>query len=271
MKVCTEADAALYEALVVPRYDALLAKGLLERIEPRPSARVAHLACRTGYPGEHLLARLPHASRFAVDSSAPALALARAKALGSEAPSLEAVVESSSRGDSLPSASFTHVLSLHPLSIEGGLDGCLDAARRLLAPGAQLLFAIPLGGSFPELRDLLREYAVRYEDESFLGDISAAFAKLVSPEVLERRLESFGFEDASVSVDLVGVLFASGQAFLDDPLRRLVLAAEIAGLFGEHASAPAAWEYAGEAARRYFADTPLRVSLNLGYVTARRG
>src|ERR1700710_1810782 len=76
----TPADAAILETFVVPRYLSLFGDLMLEMILVGDSARIAHLGCRTGFPDLKLYERLDGVDIVGVDSSLPALELARNKA-----------------------------------------------------------------------------------------------------------------------------------------------------------------------------------------------
>ena len=74
------ADAAILETFVVPRYLSLFGELALNMLLVGESARILHLGCRTGYPDLKIYEHSDGADIVGVDSSLPALELARNKA-----------------------------------------------------------------------------------------------------------------------------------------------------------------------------------------------
>jgi len=170
----------------------------------------------------------------------------------------------------LASATLTHGLLLHPVTTYGTLARGLGELARVLSPGGQALVAMPLRGSFPKLYDLLHEYTVRYGDDEFAVALERAQATRPTPEEFEVALESAGFEDITIAVDLAGLGFSSGAAFTGDPLARLVLMAELASWFTEPSTFTSAYAFAQDAIVRYFTGVPCRLTFNIGAASARR-
>src|SRR5262245_7280502 len=75
------AEANLFENSVIPRYLAYFGALTAEMLLPSPQAQVAHIGCRTGYPDAAMLDKVPDGSFFGVDNSAPAIELARGRAM----------------------------------------------------------------------------------------------------------------------------------------------------------------------------------------------
>src|SRR4051794_1830682 len=98
------------------------------------SARIAHLGCRTGYPDLKLYERMDGIDIVGIDSSLPALELARNKAavLGDVAVDYRFAEELPLE---LEGGNFTHAYSIHPIS--GPQDRALlfGEISRLLCSG----------------------------------------------------------------------------------------------------------------------------------------
>jgi len=261
------ADAPLVDTAVVPRYLHLFAELALEMMSVGASARVLHVACRTGYPAAELHAAPPAFDVLGVDGSQAAIELARATAAAHGAERFVYRVGESPPPDLEP-GSFTHVLALHPL---------LPVDRRrafaqlvpLIRPGGQALIAMPLRGSFPEVTDLLREYALKFDDIELTKAIEVALARRPTIETLSDDLEAAGFDDVDVELRHVLVPFENGAAFAPDPIARLFVLPEIRSWFPD-SDLTRALAYVHEAMERYWSDATLELTVNVGCASARR-
>jgi SAM-dependent methyltransferase len=262
------ADAAVLETFVVPRYLALFGDLMMEMFLVGEGARIAHLGCRTGYPDDVLLNRLPESSLIGVDPSPSALELARNKAatLGD----VEVDYEEADRFPTpLEPAGFSHVFSLHPIGTQRDRVELFNEAARLLYEGGQALFAVPLRGSYQEVGDLLREYALKYDLGEFGNVVDAAMASLPTIETLAEELEAVGLGDVDVEIRSTSLPFDSGRAFFEDPSTRLlVLPALRASLDGPELEEPL--KYVREAMDKYWSEGRFELSLNVGCASARR-
>ena len=182
------AEAAIFETFVVPRYLSLFGELALEMIAEGDDAQVVHMHCRTGYPDRGLAIRLPGAYVVGVDASSAALELARAKAA-----TMPGLVSDYRLVDELPTplpeAAFSHALTLHPLASAEDRGPLLAESARLLAPHGQALLAMPLRGSFQEIFDLLREYALKYDDTDVAAAVEQAVLVRPTVETLSAELE----------------------------------------------------------------------------------
>ena len=93
---------------------------------------------------------------------------------------------------------------------------------RLLCPGGQALVALPLRGSFQEIGDLFREYALKHDDGDFGKVVEEAMASRHTIETLSEELESAGLDDVDVEIRTTTLAFDSGRAFMEDPVTRLL-------------------------------------------------
>jgi len=263
----TPADAAIFETFVVPRYLALYGDLLLEMLLAGDAARVLHLGCRTGYPDLKLYERVDQVEIVGLDSSLPALELARNKAASRRDAAIEYRILEEELTD-LDAAQFTHAIALHPImTAEDRLD-LLEGMRHLLCPGGQALIAMPLRGSFQEVADLLREYALKSDDGDFSKAVEYALATRPSIESLSEELEGCGFEDVDVEIRQTFIPFDSGRAFVEDPVTRLQIVPELKTWLGEY-DLKEPLDYVRDAIDKYWSEGKLELAINVGCASAR--
>ena len=261
------AEAAIFETFVVPRYLSLFGELAVEMLAEGEEAQVAHLFCRTGYPDRGIALKLHGAHIYGCDPSPSAVELARAKAA-----TMPDMVSDYRLAESLPvplpDAAFSHAVALHPLAAADVRAQILRELARLLAPNGQALIALPLRGSFQEMADLLREYALKHETEAGKAIERAA---LVRPtvELLGAELEEAGFHFVDVEVRPHTLEFQSGRAFFEDPIARLLLLPEFrANLAMLHIED--ALSYVREAIDKYWSENNFELTVNVGCASGRR-
>ncbi len=185
------AEAAIFETFVVPRYLSLFGELALEMIAEGEDAQVVHMHCRTGYPDRGLAIRLPGAYVVGVDGSSAALELARAKAA-----TMPGLVSDYRLVDELPTplpeAAFSHAMTLHPPASAEDRGPLLFESARLLAPHGQVILAMPMRGSFQEIFDLLREYALKHDDSAVAAAVEQAVLVWPTVETLSEELSDVG-------------------------------------------------------------------------------
>jgi len=263
----TPADAAIFETFVVPRYLTLYGDLALDMLLAGDAARVIHVGCRTGYPDLKLYERVDQPEIIGLDASLPALELARNKAAARRAETIEYRVLEDGLAD-LEAAQFTHALCLHPIADTEQRLGLFQEFRRLLCDGGQALIAMPLRGSFQEVSDLMREYALKVDDSEFSKAVEFALATRPSIESLSEELESSGFEDVDVEIRHTFLPFDSGRAFVEDPVTRLQILPELKSWLGEH-DLKKPMDYVRDAIDKYWSEGKLELSLNVGCASAR--
>jgi SAM-dependent methyltransferase len=265
--VLTPAEAAILETFVVPRYLKAFADAALAGLLIGPEARIAHLGCRTGFPDRELLALGGDASIVGVDASEPAIELARNKAATLHGARLEYRVAPSA-STWLPAAEFSHALCLHPIG--SSREELFAEMHRLLYPEGQALVSLPLRGSFQELSDLLREYALKHDQGDLGRAVELASANRPSIESLSEELEQAGFDDVYVDVRQVSLSFQGGRAFTEDPSTRLMVLPEQEAYMGPTDFVePLA--YVNDAIGKYWSGRDFELSLAIGTATARKG
>jgi SAM-dependent methyltransferase len=261
-------EAAIFETFVVPRYLSLFGELALEMMVESDDAQVAHLYCRTGYPDRGITLKLPTAHVLGADPSSAALELARAKAstmpaMVSEYRFLEALPTR------LPQGAFSHALTLHPLASAQERGKLLAEFARLLGPHGQALMAMPLRGSFQELFDLLREYALKYDDDAVVRAVEEAQEAKPTLETFRIELEEAGFDFVEVSLRPTILGFRSGRDFFEDPVTRLLILPDMK-LNLNLADPDKAFDYVREAIDKYWSDGTFELTVNVGCASGRR-
>jgi SAM-dependent methyltransferase len=267
-----EEDAAIFETFVVPRYLSMFAERVLDLLVKGSDARVCHLHCRTGFPDRALLERLPGAHVFGCDASEHAIDLARAKA---------AIIQRKNPGsvfdyrvvDTLPlpfpAGAFSHGLTLHPLAAPAERKRLFEELGRLVAPRGQALVAMPLRGSFLEIADLLREYALKFERPDLANAIEAAVQLRPTEEMMSSELAAVGFEFVDVDVRPRTLKFENGRAVFEDPITRLLLLPEFR-LNVAQGDLEQPFSYVRESIDKYWSDGTFELTVNIGVVAGRR-
>ena len=262
------ADAAILETFVVPRYLSLFGELAQQMLLVGESARILHLGCRTGYPDLKIYEHSDGADIVGVDTSLPALELARNKAQVMGDVRIEYRPVSDGSLDS-EEGLYTHAFTLHP-SVGGDQRlQLLSEMERLLCSGGQALIALPLRGSFQEIADLFREYALKHDDSEFSKAVEAALLARPSIEALSEELEQVGLGDVDVEIRQTSLTFDSGRAFVEDPVSRLLILPEVKAWIGvEDVAKPLS--YVRDAIDKYWSEGKLELSLNVGCASARK-
>jgi ubiquinone/menaquinone biosynthesis C-methylase UbiE len=260
-------ESAVLETFVVPGYLRRFGSLVLQMLLPTDGARVANIGCRTGYPDLEICQNVPRATVYGVDVSAAALELARHKAAAVAAQAQYLLAED--LPTPLPAAAFSHAILIYPIVGAEERAELYAEMARLLYAGGQALVALPLRGSFQEIGDLFREYALKHDDGDLGRAIDESMASRPTLETLSDELEGYGFADIDVEVRQETLAFDNGRSLVEDPISRLLVIPEIRrSLGGRDLRQPL--EYLREAADRYWSETQFELSVNVGCASARR-
>ncbi|MDI1443283.1 class I SAM-dependent methyltransferase [Polyangium sp. 6x1] len=266
----TGAEATIFDTSIIPRYLTYFGTSAVDMVIPYSPATVADIGCRTGYVEPMLAERLPGANIVGVDPSPEALTLARAKAsaLTGVNVSLELAT---GMPLPLPDASFTHGLLVHPVVSAQARYALLAELRRILVVGGQGLVALPVRGSFPEIYDMLREYALRQDLADFGKAVEVAAASRPTIESLSEELEKVGLGEVDVDVQLIGVAFNSGKEFLDDPIAQMIVFPDMRALLeADPGGVEAGFRYVSDAITKYWSEGTFELTVNIGCASGRR-
>ena len=263
-----EQHVPVFETFVVPRFLSMFGSLALEVLLPCEGAVVANLGSRTGYPDTDLASAMPGCCIYGFDPSDAAVELARTKSAVLRDASAEYWVAGE---PPFPAAdeSFSHVFCVYPLTEPTRRVELVAEAARLLAPGGQVLFALPLRGSFQEIVDLMREYALKYDVGSVAKALEAHSSARPTIETFGETFEVCGLTDVDVDMRLMTLTFDSGRALLEDPIARLMIIRDLQLSLGlEDISQPL--DYVCDAVDRYWSEFDFELSVNVGCASARR-
>ena len=260
----SESEAATFDAFVVPHYLVHFSSLALERIAISPDAQVIHANCRTGHFDAEIAAKLPNAHVYGCDASEAALSLARARRARSTAAGGDYLLLANGRIP-LQDGAFSHALSLNP---EGPAQflWVLKEAARLLGPAGQLVVAAPLADSFPELLDLLREFALKFDSHDTQRAIERAALGLPTVESMVSTARAEGFAYLDVVTRTTSVSFRSGRDFVESPILRL----GIGPCMAEALANEDALSYVRDAIDKYYSTFPFELTFTVGCLTASR-
>lgn len=266
----SEADVPLFDSAVVPRYLSFFASLSVQMLLPFSPTRIAHLGCRVGYPHLELAERFPECEILGSDLSEAAIELARSRAEGLEGATLTYEV-----GDGITPGmepgSFTHAMAIHPMGGPEQRAAVLADLQRLLLPGGQAVISLPVRGSFPEVNDMLREFALRQDLPDLGKAVDLGTANRPTIETLSEELESAGLTDIDVDVSLIAISFDSGRDLVDDPIWRMMVLADMAAILP--AEAPllsTAFKYAEDAIQKYWSEGVLELTINVACASGRK-
>lgn len=234
---------------------------------PASPASVVVIGSRAGVECPLIADRLPGASLKGLEVSDASMrrAVARPTPL---AASFEVL-----RGPptKLPDRSFSHALAVHPMCVRATRRELLVDVRRVLAEGGQGVLALPLRGSFPEILDMIREYALQKDLPKLGEQLEIGAANRPTPETISDELEAAGFVDVEVDVQLLGVRFESGREFVHHPVFELMVSPDIrAALDMAPAVATDALAYARAAILKYWSEGEFELTVNIGAASGRR-
>ncbi len=263
------AEAAIFETFVIPRYLSHFGDLAMEMIAEGEEAQIVHLHCRTGYPNRGVALKLPGSAIVGTDTSTAALEIARVKAASTPEMLADYRLVEEGMATPLPSAAFSHALTLHPLANPEDRAQLFAEMARLLAPNGQALISLPLRGSFQEVIDLIREFAVKVDDHA--AALAAETASQMRPtvEMAGAELERAGFDFVDVTLRPVTLSFQSGRDFFEDPIARLLILPELRLDLG-YPEADRAFAYVREAIDKYWSDGSFELTVNVACASGRR-
>jgi SAM-dependent methyltransferase len=259
---------AVLETFVVPRYLTAFGTVALDMLLAGTAANVVHLGCRTGYPDRQLLERIPQCRVVGVERSAAAVALARNKAATLPGHALE-YLQIDGYPTPLEAGTFSHALALHPAGGAVERAELFAEMRRLVYKDGQALISMPLRGSFQELGDLFREFALKYDEAQFGAAVEVAMAQRPTIETISEELEAAGLVDVDVEVVSTELTFSGGRSFLEDPTTRLLIVPELEQALATY-SLNAPLDYVSEAIDLYWAESDFSLSVKIGCASARK-
>jgi len=264
-----EQDIAALANEVLPKYLSFFASLAIDRVILSPQAAVATLGPCPSSVVDGIAERLPtaHFHDFEPSKSGVQAAVERTNSV----PATVDVELLTALPIPRPDAAFTHVVVVHPIASPADRLLLLREIYRVLVPNGQLLLTMPLRGSYPEIADMLREFALKHDATALSEAIEIGLQARPTPETLSEELEAAGFTDVSVDLELLGVPFDTGRDFAQHALFRLIVGPDLAALISlpEH-DMGIALDYAKLAVTNYWSEGQFDLTVNIGCVSARR-
>jgi ubiquinone/menaquinone biosynthesis C-methylase UbiE len=257
-------EAAVVDTFVVPSYLCHFWAAAEKLLLVGEGARIAHLGSLTGYPGKQLVERLPNTVGVGIDASESCVELARQKV----SPDLFSYYSGDPADSGLQAESFSHALILHPQGSAQERAKVLREAARLLYPGGQLLLSLPLSRSFPEVVDLIEEFALKYDDAPITLALEKAAAERVTVESVSEELEAAGFRDIDFEIIHDAMIYENGRALLEDPSVRYFVVPQIETWL-DQVDLGDAMEYVSRAVDKYWSESQLELALTVVAFSAR--
>jgi SAM-dependent methyltransferase len=147
----------------------------------------------------------------------------------------------------------------------------LAELRRILMPGGQALLALPVRGSYPELNDMIREFALRQDLPNLSKAVDIAAQRRPTIETISEEFENAGLTEVDVDVQLIAVSFNNGREFLEDPIARLMVMPDMrVQLPVEAPILEQALRYVHEAILKYWSEGVFELTVNVGCASGRR-
>jgi ubiquinone/menaquinone biosynthesis C-methylase UbiE len=284
--VTTSADAAAYDAHVVPRYAALFGRLALRAVPEGARMQVLDVACASGFPALEVMRRLGEGGRvIAIDADSPLLDVARRRALDEAGRRIFFKTESVEQLSFREEAFDLVVANLALGALEHAQDALLEM-HRVLIPAGRLVLTHPLIGTFEEVLDMFREVALKNDAPQIAQRVERLVARYPTRAILEAALVEAGFEGVRIEVEEFAVPFASPAALFADPMVRFVALPEwvwVAGAGDEalpgspqsvasdphgDAAAAAVLDQVRRSLEVYFGGGPLTLRVCAGLVTA---
>lgn len=265
----TEQEAALYDAVVVPRYSALFTRMLLREIPQGARATVLDVGCGTGHPAFELLRRLDTGARvIAIDRDPALVDLARRRALDLEGKRIffkAAPAEEMQFGDQV----FDVVVGNLVIAQIDQQAEALAEMRRVLVPGGRLLLTRAMAGTFTEVLDMFHEVALREDLPQVQQRVDTVAARYPTDAVFASAARAAGFEDVEVRQEVFRLPFRSAREIFTDPLVRFVGLPEWRWIAGMDQDGARVLEEVERSLEIYFAGGPLSLTVHAGLLEAR--
>ncbi len=265
----TEQEAALYDAVVVPRYSSLFAQMILREVPEGVRATILDVGCGTGHPSFELLRRLDESGRVvAIDLDPALIELARRRALDLAGKRLFFKVgdaEDLEFGDQV----FDMVVGNLVLGHLERPGDALSEMRRVLVPRGTVLLTRALAGTFEEVLDMFREVALREDLPAVRQRADAVAARQATAQAFANQVRAAGFSDVDVEEDTFRLPFRSAKEVFGDPLLRFVGLPEWRWIAGLDATGAHVLEDVERSLEVYFAGGPLSLTVRAGRVKAR--
>ncbi len=210
----SQAQAALVQNLVVPRYEAHFSSLFLPSI-PNDVITVLDVSCGTGHISERIAATLPpHASLIGLDPDAGLVEEADRNRKDARIQYLVGAAEHLEFEDE----SFDLVVGNLAVPTFEDAPRAMREIRRVLRPGCVFFLTSQLEGSWIELFDMFDESAVRRTNRTLRTRVHAERARDPGPDVLRSIARDAGFLSVQVEETSFPLTFESAHSMIENPL-----------------------------------------------------
>ncbi len=266
----TDEEAALYDAVVVPRWSARFAQMILRAIPRGLRAQVLDVGCGTGHPAFSLLERLDHGGRvIGIDRDPALIDVARRRAMGVPGGRIFFKVESL---EALKFGEEVFDLAVGNL-VSAELEDptrALSELRRVLAPQGRVLMTHALEGSFEEIFDMFDEIAVSRGDDALAARLDEVRGRYPEPRSLRAPLRAAGFSDVEITTETFKLSFLNAREILTDQMLRFVALGEWRWIAGFEPGSEHLVEEVVKRLDTYFGGGPMSLTVVVGMASATR-
>ena len=263
--------AKLYDAEILPLWSERFGRMLLRGLSLPPKAMVLDVGAGTGYPALQIVRRMDDASRVvSIDPAGALLDVAREKAGALGGKRIFFRTESAEPRLSFGDEVFDRVVANLTLSeLERPSLAVADFAR-VCVPGGSVHATLPLGGTWVEFLDLLREVLIQEDRPEALVRLDRYQQRLPSAARLRAWFERAGLVDVNVATDEFQLVFRSSREFFFAPVIEYGPLAEWKEIAGKGDEMQGVFRAVKEAIDAYFGGSSFAVTVRAGCVSGRK-
>src|SRR3989339_258709 len=214
-----EKMARVYDSEILPVWSERFARMIFRGLSIPEKATILEIGCSTGYVCQELLKRADHKTRIvAIDPISPLLDVARRKvgALYGK----RVFLRSDALTAKLSFASEVYDLVLSNLGLlQIDMPAlAIEEFTRVTRCGGNVIFTLPLEGTYREFFDLFREVISRKRRSEISARLEEHVAKIPSSKTVLDWCQAAGLEDVEVDVREFSLLFKSSREFFFAPV-----------------------------------------------------
>jgi ubiquinone/menaquinone biosynthesis C-methylase UbiE len=263
-------EAALaFDAAIVPRYARHFGERLLGALRLGPKPHILDLACRTGYPTQSILDRARDGRIIALDRDAKFIELARAR-IGADVGRKVFFKHWAPPELRFGAEVFTHAVCNLFDRVTTDYTALFSEVYRVLSPGGQFVFTMPLQGSCVEVFDMLREVAIRHDLKKLSERIEQQTLAVPTAKDLKEDLVVSGFAHVEVSPWSFELDYPSSREMFDDPVTQQLMLPDWRSCAEAAPDADMVLQQVREALDTYFQKTTLNLTIVGCVATATR-
>ncbi|MBI2895684.1 MAG: methyltransferase domain-containing protein [Deltaproteobacteria bacterium] len=227
--------AERFDREVVPRWNAVFGKLLIDALDFPPKSTTLEVGCGTGTLTLSILEKADPTSRvIALDRGGPAMEMARHRAGSLAGRRVFFKTERDARLNFAPEV-FDRVVANLLIADLPDPTQTLREMRRVLKRGGRLAVSLPFKGSYLEVFDLLREVLLKFEIEGAMRRLDERIERMPDERRAVALLEDAGFSEVEVRREAFSLPFRSSKELFADAIVETVLVADLRRIAGEPA------------------------------------